>query len=500
MQKIYNNGVDATIGARLFTAFDGNKSGTLERKEALTFFLFAHQLLLNKGKTLPKDKVAWSIQCLNYYDKSCNGCLSVTEFNEALKLISGTSTDKEIEQINFIAANNTFNGNLQTCMTNYLNDLQTFNSNPAWKDPAYVENAVCRYHQWLIIRQKANQSIPLPQDIKFILIVHMLHPYDYQKVNTSLFGGIKNMDHLITFTPTPEQITWLEDTWKIEWNGENINDTTTKKLEDYQQHINPPIGAPLIQSALGQIQFINKILALAQNDFNFLQSPQFINRAVVDYRKFLNLRKYTPQGIFLVPSVFIDLAWHSHMLTPIQYTTDCMYLAGMVLDHDDSISENVLGDHWKQTNILWRKIYGEILVSHNAQAYANSMSSYGRGKRKGSGDKVHKKMKIKKYKSKEGPEGEVAVSYSSESISGSFSDDASEREKDKEKKKKQKSTRLFYIRYAYGDLSCGCLWRCWRRWRGMWRCCLWRCCLWYWRLCWSRMWGRQWRWRLRWWW
>jgi hypothetical protein len=392
MQKFYNSGADTTLAARLFSAFDSNKSGALERKEALSFFLFAHQLLTNKGKALPADKVAWSILCLNYYDKSCNGCLSLAEFNEALNLISNSATDKEREKINFISAHNTFNGNLQICMTNYLNDLQKFSSNPSWKDPAYVENSVCRYYQWLVVRHKANQPIPIPLDIKFILMVHMLHPYDYQKLTAALFGGLQNMEHLITLQPTPEQVTWLESTWKIEWEGEDINAATTKKLVDYQEKFKslPPIAAPLVQSALGQIQFLHKILSLAQNDFNFLQSPAFINRTVVDYRKFLNLKKFTPQGVFLVPSVFLDLAWHSHMLTPIQYATECMYLAGMVLDHDDSIAENVLGDHWKQTNILWRQVYGEFMVSHSAQAYASSVSSYGRGKRK-LGNKVHKK-------------------------------------------------------------------------------------------------------------
>jgi len=135
---------------------------------------------------------------------------------------------------------------------------------------------------------------------------------------------------------------------------------------------------------------------LANNDFNFLVSPQFINRAVTDYRKFLNLRRHAPEGVYLVPSVFIDYAWQAHMITPIQYAQDCMYIAGMVIGHNDAISDNVLDDHWKQTNILWRKTYGEILYSHNAQFYASSVSSYGRGKR--GGNRVHKKMKVKKMK------------------------------------------------------------------------------------------------------
>jgi len=117
-----------------------------------------------------------------------------------------------------------------------------------------------------------------------------------------------------------------------------------------------------------------------------------VNRVVVDYRKFLNLKRVVPESSVLVPSVFIDYAWHAHMLTPIQYAADCQYLAGMVMDHDDAISEEILGNHWIQTNVNWRKSEGEILVSHSAQLYAQSRTSYGRGKRLGKGSKVKKKI------------------------------------------------------------------------------------------------------------
>jgi len=31
----------------------------------------------------------------------------------------------------------------------------------------------------------------------------MLHPYDYHKVSTALFGGLKNMEQLLNLQPTP---------------------------------------------------------------------------------------------------------------------------------------------------------------------------------------------------------------------------------------------------------------------------------------------------------
>lgn len=36
-----------------------------------------------------------------------------------------------------------------------------------------------------------------------------------------------------------------------------------------------------------------------------------------------------------VPSLTVDLLWHSHMLFPSRYANECLHVAGVLIDHDD---------------------------------------------------------------------------------------------------------------------------------------------------------------------
>ena len=38
-----------------------------------------------------------------------------------------------------------------------------------------------------------------------------------------------------------------------------------------------------------------------------------------------------------VPSLMVDLLWHSHMLFPSRYASECMRIAGVLINHDDDL-------------------------------------------------------------------------------------------------------------------------------------------------------------------
>ena len=50
----------------------------------------------------------------------------------------------------------------------------------------------------------------------------------------------------------------------------------------------------------------------------------------------------TVQRELPVPSLLVDLLWHTHMLTPSRYASECARIAGCFIDHDDSPSEDCL--------------------------------------------------------------------------------------------------------------------------------------------------------------
>ena len=62
--------------------------------------------------------------------------------------------------------------------------------------------------------------------------------------------------------------------------------------------------------------------------------------------------------IFLVPTLDIDLAWHTHQLLGPVYASDTTRLLGAVLDHNDAAGDGKVDDGLKRTAKLWKERYG----------------------------------------------------------------------------------------------------------------------------------------------
>jgi hypothetical protein len=57
--------------------------------------------------------------------------------------------------------------------------------------------------------------------------------------------------------------------------------------------------------------------------------------AVEKYRQFL-IAAASAEHELPVPSLQLDLMWHTHMLFPRRYASECVQVAGRLIDHDDS--------------------------------------------------------------------------------------------------------------------------------------------------------------------
>jgi len=51
----------------------------------------------------------------------------------------------------------------------------------------------------------------------------------------------------------------------------------------------------------------------------------------------------------MVPTLDVDLFWHSHQLTPARYYAYCFSAAGRFIDHDDKLPTGVLDDGFERT-------------------------------------------------------------------------------------------------------------------------------------------------------
>jgi len=97
----------------------------------------------------------------------------------------------------------------------------------------------------------------------------------------------------------------------------------------------------------------------------WLRSPAprgTLRRGLARYAKYLTLFRLYPRhrggGVF-VPTLDIDLAWHTHLCLPKRYASASGRVAGRAVGHDDSLGEGVLADGMEQTAALYRVRFGE---------------------------------------------------------------------------------------------------------------------------------------------
>ncbi|KAG8893318.1 hypothetical protein FRB99_002045, partial [Tulasnella sp. 403] len=62
-------------------------------------------------------------------------------------------------------------------------------------------------------------------------------------------------------------------------------------------------------------------------------------------------------GQFLVPTLTIDLAWHTHQLLCVEYRESTLTLLGTIVDHDDAVEQENLSAAFETTAFLWTNKY-----------------------------------------------------------------------------------------------------------------------------------------------
>lgn len=82
-----------------------------------------------------------------------------------------------------------------------------------------------------------------------------------------------------------------------------------------------------------------------------------LRRAISRYDKFVKLLKKYPD-VMLVPTIDIDLVWHTHQCAGAAYQTDMERLTGTFIDHNDKVGPTVLKGGEGKTAQLFRLNYG----------------------------------------------------------------------------------------------------------------------------------------------
>ncbi|KAH6714819.1 hypothetical protein BKA61DRAFT_479955, partial [Leptodontidium sp. MPI-SDFR-AT-0119] len=100
-----------------------------------------------------------------------------------------------------------------------------------------------------------------------------------------------------------------------------------------------------------------------------------LDRATTRYERFLQLFKKYP-GKMLVPTLDIDLIWHTHQCFPKSYQTLCEKEASRKFNHDDSLPRTKLKDGFKETCLLYEAEFKEeynICLCWNCEAVRSEL-------------------------------------------------------------------------------------------------------------------------------
>jgi hypothetical protein len=116
-----------------------------------------------------------------------------------------------------------------------------------------------------------------------------------------------------------------------------------------------------VAASLRQREFAKKITS---QKCKGIDSPFALSNATTRYHKFLLLLKRSrnvsaEKSFNIVPTLDIDLCWHTHQLYPTSYRNWCFTNFGREINHDDTISKANLEDGLRLTSLAWLEAYHE---------------------------------------------------------------------------------------------------------------------------------------------
>ncbi|KAG9228913.1 hypothetical protein BJ875DRAFT_547388 [Amylocarpus encephaloides] len=110
-------------------------------------------------------------------------------------------------------------------------------------------------------------------------------------------------------------------------------------------------------AVLRQGVFVDKMHSL-----DWLHSPaasHTMRRLVTKYERFIRIMSEHPLRT-AVPTLDVDLAWHTHQLSPRSYSDFTIAQCAKFIDHDDKISEDLLETGFEFTSKTYEQLYHEV--------------------------------------------------------------------------------------------------------------------------------------------
>ncbi|KAL9131574.1 MAG: hypothetical protein Q9217_000531 [Psora testacea] len=118
-----------------------------------------------------------------------------------------------------------------------------------------------------------------------------------------------------------------------------------------------PFALDLIGAVIRQGSFIEKMHAI--DWIHSPAAPSTMKRLITKYQRYIDIINAYPNQI-AVPTLDVDLAWHTHQLSPPAYYDYTVSRTGVFIDHDDKIDETKLSTAFEWTSKTYQKLYKEL--------------------------------------------------------------------------------------------------------------------------------------------
>ena len=135
-----------------------------------------------------------------------------------------------------------------------------------------------------------------------------------------------------------------------------IERNAVRKVMSRYWHNASPFSLDLAGAVIRQGSFIDKM-----HDIDWLHSPALngtMKRLIEKYARFFQIMTNNPK-FMAVPTLDVDLAWHTHQLNAADYYRFSVSYAGKYIDHDDKVEEVQLSDSFAWTEGKYQEMFGE---------------------------------------------------------------------------------------------------------------------------------------------
>ncbi|KAK0336597.1 hypothetical protein LTR94_008207 [Friedmanniomyces endolithicus] len=116
-----------------------------------------------------------------------------------------------------------------------------------------------------------------------------------------------------------------------------------------------PFALDLVGAVIRQGSFIEKM-----HNIDWLHSPALpstMGRLLTKYQRFVGIM--ADRLHMAVPTLDVDLAWHTHQLSPYGYLNYTVINTKQFIDHDDKVAETALNDAFAWTSKTYQRLYDE---------------------------------------------------------------------------------------------------------------------------------------------